>query len=62
MPCTRPLQLLTLIAIITVATGCQTTVGNYLGIRGRDLGECILVQVEMGSCQSGSPNLVRRKL
>ncbi|MCZ6691122.1 MAG: hypothetical protein O7H41_16160 [Planctomycetota bacterium] len=45
---TRPLQPLILIAIITVATGCQTTVGNYLGNRGRDLGECFTIQAALG--------------
>ena len=35
MPWTRPLQPLTLIAIITMTTGCQTTVGNYFANRGR---------------------------
>ncbi|MCZ6688492.1 MAG: hypothetical protein O7H41_02695 [Planctomycetota bacterium] len=35
---TRPLQLLSLIAIITITTGCQTTVGNYLANGGRYYG------------------------
>ncbi|MCZ6689659.1 MAG: hypothetical protein O7H41_08660 [Planctomycetota bacterium] len=45
---TRPLQPLTLIAILMVATGCQTTVGNYLANRGRDFGESFRVQVGAG--------------
>ncbi|MCZ6688628.1 MAG: hypothetical protein O7H41_03395 [Planctomycetota bacterium] len=48
MPWTRPLQPLILIAIITVATGCQTTVGNYLGNRGRDFADCFLLQAGVG--------------
>lgn len=31
-----------------LATGCQTTVGNYLANRGRDLGECFLLQYGAG--------------
>ena len=31
-----------------LATGCQTTVGNYLANRGRDLGECFLLQTGLG--------------
>ena len=31
-----------------VTTGCQTTVGNYFANRGRDFGECFLVQAGFG--------------
>ena len=31
-----------------VTTGCQTTVGNYFANRGRDLGECFLLQTGIG--------------
>ena len=48
MTWTRPLQFLTLIAIITMTAGCQTTVGNYLANRGRDFGESFRVQVGAG--------------
>ena len=32
---------------LIAATGCQTTVGNYLGNRARDFGECLFVQAGM---------------
>ena len=48
MPWTRPLHPLTLIAIITMTTGCQTTVGNYFANRGRDFGDCFLLQAGIG--------------
>ncbi|MCZ6690087.1 MAG: hypothetical protein O7H41_10820 [Planctomycetota bacterium] len=44
---TRPLQPLTLIAIITITTGCQT-VGQYFANRGRDLADCITIEGGVG--------------
>jgi hypothetical protein len=37
-----------LLLLPLLATGCQTTVGNYFANRGRDLGECFLVQAGVG--------------
>jgi hypothetical protein len=37
-----------LLLLPLLATGCQTTVGNYLANRGRDLGECFRAQVGLG--------------
>ena len=34
--------------IVALTTGCQTTVGNYLVNRARDLGECFLLQTGLG--------------
>ncbi|MCZ6691917.1 MAG: hypothetical protein O7H41_20205 [Planctomycetota bacterium] len=44
----RLLQPMTLIAIITMTTGCQTTVGNYLGNRRLDLADCITLEAGVG--------------
>ena len=45
----RPSRLLVPVFLaIFVTTGCQTTVGNYFANRGRDLGECLRLQV--GGC------------
>ena len=40
--------LIPLFLIVALTTGCQTTVGNYFGNRGRDLGECFRVQTGLG--------------
>ena len=37
-----------LLLLIALTTGCQATVGNYFAERGRDFGECFLVQVGAG--------------
>ncbi|MCZ6691323.1 MAG: hypothetical protein O7H41_17180 [Planctomycetota bacterium] len=42
------LPALGLLALLSLGTSCQTTVGNYLGNRGRDLGDCFRLQVGFG--------------
>jgi hypothetical protein len=37
-----------LLLLPLLATGCQTTVGNYFANRGRDLGDCFLMQAGFG--------------
>ncbi|MCZ6692164.1 MAG: hypothetical protein O7H41_21480 [Planctomycetota bacterium] len=34
--------------ILPIATGCQTTVGSYLGNRGRDLADCFTIEAGVG--------------
>ncbi|MCZ6691043.1 MAG: hypothetical protein O7H41_15755, partial [Planctomycetota bacterium] len=36
-------------AIPVIATGCLTTVGNYVGNRGRDLADCITLEAGIGN-------------
>ncbi|MCZ6689908.1 MAG: hypothetical protein O7H41_09920 [Planctomycetota bacterium] len=41
-------RLTILVALALCGAGCQTTVGNYLANRGRDLGECFRLEVGGG--------------
>ena len=61
-PSVMPGLVLAILFAALATTGCQTTVGNYLGNRARDLGEFSFVQAVIGSCESRNPDLVRRKL
>ena len=44
MPLTRTLRTAVLLALLMMSAGCQTTIGNYFGNRGRDFGECFGLQ------------------
>ncbi|MCZ6688503.1 MAG: hypothetical protein O7H41_02750, partial [Planctomycetota bacterium] len=44
----RLLLYISLLASPLIATGCQTTVGNYFANRARDFGDCFRLQVGAG--------------
>lgn len=46
-PVTRRLRPMVLLAGL-LGGGCHTTVGNWLGNRARDLGECVRVELRLG--------------
>ncbi len=45
MPRSRLILPCILVSLISLSTGCQTTVGNYFANRGRDFGDCFHLQV-----------------
>ena len=48
MPKSRLILPCALVSLISLSPGCQTTLGNYLAKRGRDFGECFLLQAGVG--------------